>query len=107
MGSSRNLSKGSKEKRSWSKFEATRCMRIHQLVAVRAQASKQLGKVGAAAMLIAASKPHRMTYTSAYGFYPRGALPVLSIAQEDALLVRRLLAKGPVTVGLDVQNSFS
>ena len=76
-------------------------------VAVRAQASKQLGKVGAAAMLIAASKPHRMTYTSAYGFYPRGALPVLSIAQEDALLVRRLLAKGPVTVGLDVQNSFS
>lgn len=75
-------------------------------VTLRAQASRQLGKAGAAAMLIAATKPNRMTYTSAYGFYPRAALPVLSIAQEDAFLVRRLLARGPVTIGLDVRNSF-
>ena len=75
-------------------------------VALRAQAAKQLGKAGAATMLIAASKPNRMTYTSAFGFYPGGALPVLSIAREDALMLRRLLAKGPVILGLNVENSF-
>lgn len=75
-------------------------------VSLRAQASRQLGEVGAAAMLIAAAKPNRMVYTSGYGFYPRGPLPVLSIAKEDALLVQRLLAKGPVVIGLDVKNTF-
>jgi carboxypeptidase Q len=47
-----------------------------------------------------------MVYTSAFGFYPRGPLPVVSVAKEDSLLLRRLLAKGPVKVSVDVRNSF-
>ena len=57
-------------------------------------------------MLIPSDKPHRMVYTSAFGFYPKGPLPVISVAREDSLLLRRLLAKGPVQVALDVQNRF-
>src|SRR5215467_9832625 len=57
-------------------------------------------------MFIVSDKPNRMVYTSAFGFYPRGPLPILSIAKEDAALLRRLLAKGPVKARLDVQNSF-
>ena len=75
-------------------------------VGTREVLSRQLAEAGAAAMLLVSDKPDRMVYTSAFGFYPRGALPVLSIASEDAALLRRLLAKGPVKVRLDVQNSF-
>ena len=57
-------------------------------------------------MLIPSDKPGRMLYTSGFGFYPKGPLPVISVAREDALLLRRLLAKGPVTIGLDVRNTF-
>src|SRR3954469_17411067 len=35
----------------------------------------QLAASGASAMLIPSDKPNRMVYTSAFGFYPRGALP--------------------------------
>ena len=45
-------------------------------------------------------------YTSAFGFYPAAPLPVLSIAREDALFLRRLLDSGPVRVTLDVANTF-
>lgn len=72
----------------------------------RLMIARQLAKAGAAAMFIVSDKPNRMVYTSAFGFYPHGPLPILSIAQEDAALLRRLLAKGPVKVRLDVQNSF-
>jgi len=48
-----------------------------------------------------------MVYTSAFGFYPRAPLPVLSIASEDAAFLRRLLAKGQVKIRLDAQNSFT
>lgn len=75
-------------------------------VGTRAVLSKELGKAGAAAMLIVSDKPDRMVYTSAFGFYPRASLPVLSISSEDAALLRRLLAKGAVKVRLDVQNSY-
>jgi Zn-dependent M28 family amino/carboxypeptidase len=47
-----------------------------------------------------------MVYTSAWGFYPHGPLPVLSIGKEDTLFLRRLLASGPVTLAVDVRNSF-
>jgi Zn-dependent M28 family amino/carboxypeptidase len=47
-----------------------------------------------------------MVYTSAFGFYPRAPLPVVSIASEDAAFLRRLLAHGDVRVRLNVQNSF-
>jgi carboxypeptidase Q len=72
----------------------------------RLMIARQMAQAGAAAMFIISDKPDRMVYTSAFGFYPRGPLPILSIAREDAALLRRLLAKGPVKVRLDVQNSF-
>jgi carboxypeptidase Q len=75
-------------------------------VGTRMHISQRLAQAGAAAMLIVSDKPDRMLYTSAFLFYPRGALPVLSIANEDASLLRRLLAKGEVKIRLDVQNSF-
>lgn len=73
---------------------------------MRASIARQLAQAGAAAMLILSDKPHRMVYTSAFGFYPRGPLPVISVAKEDALLLRRLLAKGAVRLSLDVHNTF-
>src|SRR5262249_17901191 len=72
----------------------------------RSQVARQLAATGVAAMLIQSEKPDRMLYTSAAGIYPRAPLPLLSIAKEDALLLRRLLAKGEVKIELDVQNSF-
>lgn len=69
--------------------------------------ARQMAQAGAAAMFIVSDKPNRMVYTSAFGFYPRAPLPILSIAKEDAALLRRLLANGPVKVRLDVQNSFA
>jgi carboxypeptidase Q len=72
----------------------------------RLMIAKQMAQAGAAAMFIVSDKPGRMVYTSAFGFYPRGPLPILSIAREDAALLRRLLAKGPVKVRLNIENSF-
>jgi carboxypeptidase Q len=75
-------------------------------VVMRALIARRLAAAGAAAMLIPSDKPGRMVYTSAFGFYPKGPLPVISVAREDAMLLRRLLAKGPVTLALDVHNTF-
>ena len=72
----------------------------------RAEIAKRLAAAGAVAMLIPSDKPDRMVYTSAFGFYPRAPLPVVSVAKEDAALLRRLLAKGPVRIALDVRNTF-
>jgi hypothetical protein len=72
----------------------------------RANLARSLAEAGAAAMLIPSDKPGRMVYTSAFGFYPRAPLPVISVAKEDAALLRRLLAKGPVRLALDVRNIF-
>ncbi|HVO58148.1 MAG TPA: M20/M25/M40 family metallo-hydrolase [Dongiaceae bacterium] len=76
-------------------------------VGSRAVLAKQLADAGAAAMFIVSDKPDRMVYTSAFGFYPHAPLPVISIASEDAALLRRLLAHGAVRVKLDVRNSFA
>lgn len=73
---------------------------------MRAALARKLADAGAAAMLLPSDKPGRMVYTSAFGFYPRGPLPVISVAKEDALFLRRLMAKGPVKIALDVQNRF-
>lgn len=72
----------------------------------RAALARALARAGAVAMLIPSDKPHRMLYTSAFGFYPGAPLPVLSVAKEDAALLRRLLASGPVRVTLDVDNDI-
>lgn len=76
------------------------------LPVMRALIAQQLARAGAAAMLIPSDKPARMLYTSAYGLYPRGPLPVLSVGKEDALFLRRLLARGPAKIALNIQNSF-
>jgi len=73
---------------------------------VRAAMARALARGGATAMLIPSDKPNRMLYTSAFGFYPAGPLPVLSVAREDVLFLRRLLASGPVRVTLDVANTL-
>ena len=75
-------------------------------VGIRAALTRQLAQAGAAAMLIVSDKPNRMLYTSAFLLYPRGPLPVLSIAHEDAAFLRRLLAKGDVKLRLDAQSRF-
>ncbi len=74
---------------------------------MRALITRQLAQAGAAALLIPSDKPDRMLYTSAYGLYPHAPLPVLSIAREDTLFLRRLLTKGPVKISLDIQNTFT
>lgn len=76
-------------------------------VATRHLLARQLASGGAAAMFIVSDKPDRMLYTSAFLIYPRGPLPIVSIAKEDAAFLRRLLKHGPVTIRLDIQNSFS
>jgi carboxypeptidase Q len=73
---------------------------------MRAALAHALARAGATAMLIPSDKPHRMLFTSAFGFYPGGPLPVLSVAREDVLFLRRLLASGPVRVTLDVANTI-
>jgi len=76
-------------------------------VGARAIIARRLAQAGASAMFIVSDKPDRMVYTSAFGFYPRAPLPVISIASEDAAFLRRLLARGEIKIRLDVQNSFS
>jgi len=73
----------------------------------RTSVSRQLAAAGAAAMIIISDKPHRLLNTSAFGFYPHGPLPVLSVSIEDGSLLHRLLAKGTVKLSLDVKNTFS
>src|ERR1700738_1982641 len=75
-------------------------------VGARAIIARRLAQAGASAMFIVSDKPDRMVYTSAFGFYPRAPLPVISIASEDAAFLRRLLAHGDVKIRLDVQNFF-
>ncbi len=73
---------------------------------MRANLARKLARAGAAVMLIPSDKPHRMLYTSAFGFYPGAPLPILSVAREDVLFLRRLLASGPVRVTLDAGNTI-
>ena len=75
-------------------------------VVMRSRTARQLASAGAVAMLIPSEKPDRMLYTSGAGIYPRAPLPMVSVAKEDTLYLRRLLAKGDVKIALDVQNSF-
>ena len=70
----------------------------------RARLARRLAAAGAAALLIPSNKPGRMLDIGCFGNYPRAALPMLSVAREDALLLRRLAARGPVALSLDVRN---
>ena len=73
---------------------------------LRSKAINDLASAGAAAMLIPSDKPHRMLYTSAFGIYPRAALPVLSVAKEDTEFLHRLMKRDTVRVQLEVHNDF-
>jgi hypothetical protein len=53
-------------------------------IVMRALIAQRLAAAGAAAMLIQSDKPGRMVYTSAFGFYPNGPLPVADLP-GDAL----------------------
>jgi hypothetical protein len=69
---------------------------------------RELKDAGALAVLIAADKPHSILYTAPVEFSATGrlaALPTLSLAREDVLLLRRLLSqnKSP-RLRLDVTN---
>lgn len=66
-----------------------------------------LARSGAAAMLIPSDKPGRQLYTSGFGFYPVGPMPVVSIAKEDALFLLRILRHSKATVKLNINNSFN
>ena len=69
---------------------------------------RELKDAGALAVLIAADKPHSILYTAPVEFSATGrlaALPTLSIAHEDVLLLRRLLSQNRVPrMRLDVSN---
>jgi hypothetical protein len=69
---------------------------------------RELKEAGALAVLVGADKPHTMQYTAPVDFNAGGrlaALPTLSLAREDAWLLRRLLSQNQTPrVRLDVRN---
>ncbi|HVF44759.1 MAG TPA: M20/M25/M40 family metallo-hydrolase [Pyrinomonadaceae bacterium] len=69
---------------------------------------RELKEAGALAALIAADKPHSILYTAPVEFSATGrlaALPTVSLAREDVLLLRRLLSQGKrPRLSLDVSN---
>jgi hypothetical protein len=77
-----------------------------QVYVVRARAVRALAAAGAAAVLVPAGKAGRLLDIGCFGNYPRAPLPMLSLAEEDTRLLRRLLAQGPVRVALAVTNTL-
>ncbi|HEV7894098.1 MAG TPA: M20/M25/M40 family metallo-hydrolase [Pyrinomonadaceae bacterium] len=69
---------------------------------------RELKEAGALAVLIAADKPHSILYTAPVEFSATGrlaALPTLSLAREDVLLLRRLLSQSKrPRLSLNVSN---
>jgi carboxypeptidase Q len=69
---------------------------------------RELKDAGALAVLVAADKPHSILYTAPVEFSATGrlaALPTLSLAREDVLLLRRLLSQNKTPrMRLDVTN---
>ena len=69
---------------------------------------RELKDAGALAVLIAADKPHSILYTAPVEFSATGklaALPTVSLAREDVLLLRRLLSQNrQPRLRLDVTN---
>lgn len=69
---------------------------------------RELKDAGALAVLIAADKPHSILYTAPVEFSATGrlaALPTVSLAREDVLLLRRLLSQSKrPRLSLNVSN---
>jgi Iap family predicted aminopeptidase len=72
----------------------------------RGRTARALATIGARALLIPSDKRDRLLDIGCFGNYPRAALPMLSIAREDALRLRRAIARGPVRVSLEMENSL-
>lgn len=72
----------------------------------RARSAALLGQAGALALIIPSGKPEGLLDINCFGNLPRAALPMLSIAQEDALFLRRLLPAQPVRLALDAANTL-
>ena len=72
----------------------------------RARTSRSLAAAGARALLIPSEKRDRLLDIGCFGNYPQAALPMLSVAREDASFLRRLLARGPVRLSLAMENSI-
>src|SRR5256714_447554 len=69
---------------------------------------RELKDAGALAVLLAADKPHSILYTAPVEFTATGklaALPTVSLAREDVLLLRRLFSQNLTPrIRLDVRN---
>ena len=72
----------------------------------RARTARALAVAGARALLIPSDKPNRLLDIGCFGNYPSAALPMLSIAREDAMFLRRLLGRGPVRLSLRMENTL-
>jgi carboxypeptidase Q len=72
----------------------------------RARTARALAAAGARALLIPSDKADRLLDIGCFGNYPAAALPMLSIAREDAAFLRRLLAQAPVRLSLAVDNTL-
>ena len=73
---------------------------------IRAMLAPRLAAAGARALIVPSDKGDRLLDIGCFGNFPKAALPMLSVAREDAALLRRLLAKGPVRLGLDLENTL-
>jgi hypothetical protein len=72
----------------------------------RARTARTVASARAAALLVPSDKPDGLLDIACFGNYPAAPLPMLSIAREDARLLRRRLARGPVQVSLEVENAL-
>ena len=74
--------------------------------ATRGRTARILAAAGASALIIPSDKPNRLLDIGCFGNYPGGALPMVSVAREDAFLLRRLLAQGVVRLSMQVENTL-
>ena len=72
----------------------------------RGRAARRLAAAGARALIVPSDKPDRLLDIGCFGNYPAAAMPMLSMAKEDSLMVRRLLEQGGVRLSLEVTNTL-
>jgi hypothetical protein len=72
----------------------------------RGRTARDLAAAGAKALLIPSTKRDRLLDIGCFGNYPRAALPMLSIAREDSLVLRQAIARGPVRASIHMDNAL-
>jgi len=80
--------------------------RIEPGYVTRGRTARILAAAGAAALIIPSDKPNPLLDIGCFGNYPAAALPMVSLAREDAALLRRVLAQGSVRVSMQVDNTL-